>query len=284
MALCIKKDVFPQQFIPNVRVLVIDHDINRLNAIDNMCSQLYHEVKTCSKVYEALYLLMERMDRFDLVLIEAKMPDMDSYDFMHYATYKINIPVIVMGVDDKSAVLKAITNGACDYWIKPMSENQIKNMWQHVLRKLLNESKNQENNKNLEVEDMKKGEGDVSKLSLIDGTIIGYIKNNVENNKDNHESSTKKARFVWSPELHEKFVSIVTELNIDRVTPKKILERMNVTGLTRRHVASHLQKFRLSLKRGKPMKVQKQNGAAEATESNNSNESDSESFYSCCSS
>jgi CheY-like chemotaxis protein len=45
-------------------------------------------------VYEALYLLMERMDRFDLVLIEAKMPDMDSYDFMHYATYKINIPVI----------------------------------------------------------------------------------------------------------------------------------------------------------------------------------------------
>jgi two-component response regulator (ARR-B family) len=183
-----------------------------------------------------------------------------------------------MGVDDKSAVLKAITNGACDYWIKPMSENQIKNMWQHVLRKLLNESKNQENNKNLEVEDMKKGEGDVSKLSLIDGTIIGYIKNNLENNKDNHESSTKKARFVWSPELHEKFVSIVTELNIDSmilfqfffflcyfnflnekktfslrvilkflfifssgVTPKKILERMNVTGLTRRHVASHLQ-------------------------------------------
>jgi hypothetical protein len=51
-------------------------------------------VKTCSKVSDALNLLMEKRDGFDMVLIEAKMPDMDSYDFLQYVTQQINIPVI----------------------------------------------------------------------------------------------------------------------------------------------------------------------------------------------
>jgi CheY-like chemotaxis protein len=37
---------------------------------------------------------MEKRDGFDMVLIEAKMPDMDSYDFLQYVTQQINIPVI----------------------------------------------------------------------------------------------------------------------------------------------------------------------------------------------
>jgi response regulator of citrate/malate metabolism len=35
-----------------------------------------------------------------------------------------------MCVDDtKSDVMKAIHDGACDYWIKPLKENLIQNMW-----------------------------------------------------------------------------------------------------------------------------------------------------------
>jgi hypothetical protein len=39
MALPITKDLFPQQFSTNIRVLVIDHDINLLNAIEKLCYQ-----------------------------------------------------------------------------------------------------------------------------------------------------------------------------------------------------------------------------------------------------
>ena len=36
--------------------------------------------------------------------------------------------------------MKAIEKGACGYWIKPLSEGQIKNIWQHVVRKVLKEN------------------------------------------------------------------------------------------------------------------------------------------------
>lgn len=71
-----------------------------------------------------------------------------------------------------------------------------------------------------------------------------------DNEHDNEDPSTsKKPRVVWSVELHQQFVSAVSSLGIDKAVPKRILELMNVQGLTRENVASHLQKYRLYLKR-----------------------------------
>ncbi|GAA0154134.1 winged helix/forkhead transcription factor [Lithospermum erythrorhizon] len=50
-------------------------------------------------------------------------------------------------------------------------------------------------------------------------------------------------------EIHQQFVAAVNQLGIDKAVPKKILELMNVPGLTRENVASHLQKYRLYLQR-----------------------------------
>ncbi|XP_061354801.1 two-component response regulator ORR24-like [Gastrolobium bilobum] len=54
---------------------------------------------------------------------------------------------------------------------------------------------------------------------------------------------------VWNVELHKKFVDAVNQLGIDKAIPMKILDSMNVEGITREHVASHLQKYRLALKK-----------------------------------
>ncbi|GAU30370.1 hypothetical protein TSUD_57810 [Trifolium subterraneum] len=48
--------------------------------------------------------------------------------------------------------------------------------------------------------------------------------------------------------LQEQFLRAVNQLGIDKATPKKITELMDVPGLEKKHVASHLQKFRLRLK------------------------------------
>jgi two-component response regulator (ARR-B family) len=62
-------------------------------------------------------------------------------------------------------------------------------------------------------------------------------------------SNSKKPRVVWSAELHAQFVTAVNQLGIDKAVPKRILDLMGVQGLTRENVASHLQKYRLYLKR-----------------------------------
>ncbi|GAU46097.1 hypothetical protein TSUD_95690 [Trifolium subterraneum] len=63
---------------------------------------------------------------------------------------------------------------------------------------------------------------------------------------------TKNDRVSWqSPELQELFLRVVNQLGIDKATPKKITELMDVPGLEKKHVASHLQRFRLGLKSSK---------------------------------
>ncbi|XP_010541409.1 PREDICTED: transcription factor LUX-like [Tarenaya hassleriana] len=59
----------------------------------------------------------------------------------------------------------------------------------------------------------------------------------------------KRTRLVWTPQLHKRFVDVVAHLGIKNAVPKTIMQLMNVEGLTRENVASHLQKYRLYLKR-----------------------------------
>ena len=54
---------------------------------------------------------------------------------------------------------------------------------------------------------------------------------------------------MWTPQLHKRFVDAVAHLGIKNAVPKTIMQLMSVDGLTRENVASHLQKYRLYLKR-----------------------------------
>jgi SHAQKYF class myb-like DNA-binding protein len=59
----------------------------------------------------------------------------------------------------------------------------------------------------------------------------------------------KRSRLVWTAELHTRFLNAVHHLGINTAVPKTILQLMNVDGMTRENVASHLQKYRGHLKR-----------------------------------
>lgn len=71
-----------------------------------------------------------------------------------------------------------------------------------------------------------------------------------ENLADDPSARTlKRPRLVWTAQLHKRFVDVVAHLGIKNAVPKTIMQLMNVEGLTRENVASHLQKYRLYLKR-----------------------------------
>ena len=54
----------------------------------------------------------------------------------------------------------------------------------------------------------------------------------------------QKRRFVWTPDLHSRFEAAVNALGLDNAKPKSILRLMNVDGLTKANIKSHLQKYR----------------------------------------
>lgn len=59
---------------------------------------------------------------------------------------------------------------------------------------------------------------------------------------------TPRKRLIWTQELHTMFIETVNRLG-NKAVPTTILQEMNVQGLTRENIASHLQKYRLQLKK-----------------------------------
>ncbi|XP_061371844.1 two-component response regulator ORR21-like [Gastrolobium bilobum] len=260
------------EFPVGLRVLVVDDDVTTLKILEQMSIRCRYSVTTCIDATAALNILRERKDGFDVVLSDVHMPKMDGYKLLEHVGLEMNLPVIMMSADGRtSAVMKGIKHGACDYLIKPVREEELKNIWQHVVRKLCKENKEHENSGVMEDNNdrNKWGNDDAEYTSPVVDATEGIVKTQRKRSSMNEEedaelenddsSTSKKPRVVWSVELHQQFVSAVNQLGLDKAVPKRILELMNVPGLTRENVASHLQKFRLYLKRLNSV-AQQQNG------------------------
>ncbi|KAH1059381.1 hypothetical protein GLYMA_02G085900v4 [Glycine max] len=234
---------------------------------------LWQKVTTCTEATVALNLLRERKGCFDVVLSDVHMPDMDGYKLLEHVGLEMDLPVIMMSGDSTtSAVMKGIRHGACDYLIKPVREEELRNIWQHVVRKFWNDNKELDNSGSMEDSDRNKWGNDDAEYTSSVADAAEVVKapkkrsslkeEDIELESDDPATS-KKPRVVWSVELHQQFVSAVNQLGLDKAVPKRILELMNVPGLTRENVASHLQKFRLYLKRLSGV-AQQQNGMLNA--------------------
>ncbi|XP_057720341.1 two-component response regulator ARR10-like [Arachis stenosperma] len=182
-------------FPKGMRVLAVDDDRTCLMVLKTLLQKCHYQVTTTNSAITALKLLREKKNKFDLVISDVHMPDMDGFKLLELVGLEMDLPVIMLSVDDDPRVMmKGIMHGACFYLVKPVRIEELKNIWQHVIRQ-------------------------------------------------------KKPRVVWSVDLHRKFVTAVEQLGIDKAVPKKILDLMNVEKLTRENVASHLQKYRIFLRR-----------------------------------
>lgn len=128
-----------------------------------------------------------------------------------------------MSVDgETSRVMKGVQHGACDYLLKPIRMKELRNIWQHVFRKKIHEIRDMESHESIDaVQMMRNGtdhSDDVQFLSMEDLTSVKKRKD-IENKHDDKDfsdtSSTKKARVVWSVDLHQKFVKAVNQIGFD---------------------------------------------------------------------
>ncbi|KAL5554080.1 hypothetical protein UlMin_041481 [Ulmus minor] len=146
---------------------------------------------------------------FDIVISDVHMPDMDGFKLLEQIGLKMDLHVIMIYADDgKAVVMKGVTHGACDYLIKLVHIEALKNIWQYMVRKKKNE------------------------------------KEEDDDNEERDDSSTlKKPRVVWSGELPQHFFTAINQLGIDKAVSKKLLELMNVPGLTRENKISQTINF-----------------------------------------
>ncbi|CAM9000643.1 unnamed protein product [Rhodiola kirilowii] len=244
------------RFPAGLRVLVVDDDPTCLLILERMLKSCLYEVTKCNRAEIALSLLRENKNGYDVVISDVHMPDMDGFKLLEHVGLEMDLPVIMMSADDtKAVVMKGVTHGACDYLIKPVRMDALKNIWQHVVRKKKHEQKELEQSRSgeeVENRQAKQTEDADYSSSANEGSWKNLKRRKEEEDDfdDRDDSSTlKKPRVVWSVELHQQFVAAVNQLGIHKAVPKKILELMNVTGLTRENVASHLQKYRLYLRR-----------------------------------
>eukprot|EP00250_Pteridium_aquilinum_P019550 c24473_g1_i3 orf=779-3274(-) len=251
-------DTSSDSFPAGLRVLVVDDDPICLLILDRMLRRCQYKVTTCGRAAEALVMLRENRDNFDVIISDVYMPDMDGFKLLELVGLDMDLPVIMMSANgETSAVMKGIKHGACDYLLKPVRMEELRNIWQHVVRKKWRSSAQQvasEDDKSRQVAD--DGDHNSSANEGYDGTWKQSKKRRDVKEEDedaeldpDDPSVSKKPRVVWSVELHQQFVNAVNQLGVDKAVPKRILELMNVHGLTRENVASHLQKYRLYLKR-----------------------------------
>ncbi|KAK6912527.1 Signal transduction response regulator, receiver domain [Dillenia turbinata] len=257
------------QFPVGMRVLAVDDDPTCLTILATLLRQCRYHVTTASQAIMALKTLRENKDKFDLVISDVHMPDMDGFKLLEHVGLEMDLPVIMLSAyGDTKLVMKGITHGACDYLLKPVRIEELKNIWQHVVRRKKYDSKD---HNNFESKDMyhtanggrqgTTGAGHSDQNVKLDKKRKDQGDNEDEEcdetNHDNDDpSNQKKPRVVWSVELHRKFVAAVNQLGIDKAVPKRILELMNVERLTREN------KYRLYLKRISSVANQQANMAA----------------------
>ncbi|XP_030546718.2 two-component response regulator ARR12-like isoform X1 [Rhodamnia argentea] len=250
------------RFPAGMRVLAVDDDPTCLKVLENLLRSCQYQVTTTNQAIMALKMLRENRDKFDLVISDVNMPDMDGFKLLELVGLEMDLPVIMLSAyGDPKLVMKGITHGACDYLLKPVRMEELKNIWQHVIRRKKSNTKNQSQLPNQDKDNNESGQGALGAITIAnpDGKLNKRRKdqNEEEEEEDGEEnenenedpSSQKKPRVVWSVDLHRKFVSAVNQLGLEKAVPKKILDLMDVEGLTRENVASHLQKYRLYLKR-----------------------------------
>ncbi|XP_010473766.2 PREDICTED: putative two-component response regulator ARR20 [Camelina sativa] len=234
----------------SIRVLLVDADSNSLLLMTNLMAQYSYQVTKYDNGEEAMAFLMKSKHEIDLVIWDFHMPDINGLDALNTIGKEMDLPVVIMSHDHKKETVMASTkNGACDFLVEPVSKEVVAVVWQHVYRKSISKSGLDKPGESCTVEsDSDEYEGLLGQDNLHQSHGEGS-KNTCDQKED--VSSAMKPRMKWSAELHQKFEAAVEKIgSIEKAYPKQILkcmqEDMNVQGLTRNNVASHLQKYRQS--------------------------------------
>ncbi|GMI92880.1 hypothetical protein HRI_002957300 [Hibiscus trionum] len=226
--------------VKELRVLACDANFDSLL---HLCAALVNckfKVKDAKSAGEAVEILNANKHGFDLVFVDVDTDSSDAFKLLETIGHEMQIPVImVTGDSSPENKTKALSHGALDCIRKCPKEEEIMNTIRY------NFTHNRHQNQ--------------KPLRRLSNPLTEDARS---------DKYGKKKRMVWTPELDAKFVNTVQTLDkTSEAQPMKILDRMNEPGLTRDKVASHLQKYRMALKKRKAAEMNEQGFQFEDTSS-----------------
>ena len=126
----------------SAEILIVDDDPKSLQVLGNLIKDIGYHVEFALNGKEALNWLSKK--KFDLVLLDVMMPEMDGFEVCEKIKSNpeaISIPVIFLTAqDDVESKVKAFDFGAIDYITKPFNKNELSaRVTTQVKLKLMNE-------------------------------------------------------------------------------------------------------------------------------------------------
>ncbi|XP_059311445.1 two-component response regulator ORR26-like isoform X1 [Lycium ferocissimum] len=128
------KNIVVPSSVRGHQIFVVDPNTTSLMHTAAILEEHYYKVTTIELPTIALSMILERESQYDLVIAEVNMQEMDGFTFLKHILRQKNIPIIL--ISDKANVeisKRALDEGACFFWRKPLRVNDLINVWQHII-------------------------------------------------------------------------------------------------------------------------------------------------------
>ncbi|CAL1399400.1 unnamed protein product [Linum trigynum] len=195
-----------KDFPKGLKVLLLDEDINSADEIRSKLEAMDYAVATFCNEEEALSAFSGKPESFHVAIVEVTVGNGNgSFKFLESAK---DLPIVMTSnIDCLSTMMKCIALGAMEFLHKPLSEDKLRNIWQHVVHKAFNAG-----TATIQSESVKSVEDSVaSKLQLkveIEEADNGKSDNDAENENnvpptDDNNSGSDKYPAPSTPQLKQ---------------------------------------------------------------------------------
>lgn len=118
--------------IKKPEILVIDDDNVSIQIIKNSLEEFGFDIIAFNDSVEGYNYLIQNPDKCECLILDLVMPEMDGFNFIESLNKnypKIIIPIIISSANqDLESIKKTLDLGAYDYFIKPLTDDDLKIM------------------------------------------------------------------------------------------------------------------------------------------------------------
>ncbi|KAH0666121.1 hypothetical protein KY285_027327 [Solanum tuberosum] len=123
-----------KDFPKGLRVLLLDKDSNFASQMRSRLQQMDYIVYTFSNENEALSAISSKSEVFHVAIVEVSAGNSDGgFKFLESAK---DLPTIMVSdIHSINIMMKCIALGAVEFLQKPLTDDKLRNIWQHVVHK-----------------------------------------------------------------------------------------------------------------------------------------------------